>query len=421
MSIGEPVFARRNQKGPDMTTTESARENKRAAGPTVRYDELQALDHKVQPCAHFAEFDRLREQDEIHFGDASGNPFWMVSRMATMRDTYQRHEIFSSSAIIPDDPNPVFALIPEMLDAPLHGKWRKLLGPLFSPGAIEAMEPRIRARFAEIMADVAPRGHCDFVADVGLRFPNTIFLEMMGLPIEHADEFQAWETAILHQGATGSPGSQAAMGEVFGYFAEVIADRRRNPRNDIVSNAISWKIDGEPVPDQDLLAFCLLMFMAGLDTVAVQLSYSFLHLATHAEDRERLVAEPALMPTAIEEFLRYYAFVTPSRKVMQDSEIGGCPVRKGDMVFLPLAAANRDPREFEDADKVMIDRKTNRHIAFGAGPHRCLGAHLARLELKVAMEMWHELIPVYRLDDGTHICEHGGQIGLDNLPLRWNS
>ncbi len=170
-----------------------------------------------------------------------------------------------------------------------------------------------------------------------------------------------------------------------------------------------------------MLAFCLLMFMAGLDTVAAQLAYSFWHLATHDDDRRRIVADPTLIPGAIEEFLRYYSFVTPGRKVMHDTEIAGCPIEAGKMIFMPLASANRDSREFVDADKVIIDRQDNRHIAFGAGPHRCLGSHLARQELRIALEMWHERIPDYHLRDGAEVLEHGGQIGLDSLPLVWTT
>jgi cytochrome P450 len=162
------------------------------------------------------------------------------------------------------------------------------------------------------------------------------------------------------------------------------------------------------------------MFMAGLDTVAMQLSYSMWHLAKHPDDRARILADPTLFEPALEEFLRYYAFVSPGRKVMADAEIAGCPVKKGDMLFLPIASANRDPHEFVDADKVIIDRKDNRHLAFGAGPHRCLGSHLARQELLIGLKAWHERIPNYRLDPDIAITEHGGQVGLDNLPLLWD-
>jgi cytochrome P450 len=320
----------------------------------------------------------------------------------------------------------MYRWIPEMLDGREHTAWRQRLGPFFAPGAVANMESMVRARFAEVLDEVAAKGSCDFVQDVALLFPNVIFMDLFGLPRDDAHQFQRWEVDILHGGHSSEDGQQRrmdAMMAVMGYFMTLIKERREHPdaaRTDILSQAIGWKIDGEPIPDQDLLDFCLLMFMAGLDTVAAQLTFSFWHLATHDADRRRIVDEPTLIPTAIEEFLRYFSFVTPGRKVVKDTEIAGCPIKAGEMVYLPLVSANRDPREFDRADEVVIDREVNRHIAFGAGPHRCLGSHLARQELRVAMEMWHERIPNYRLADGAEIREHGGQIGIDALPLVWD-
>jgi cytochrome P450 len=313
-----------------------------------------------------------------------------------------------------------------MLDGKLHTAWRQLLGPFFSPGAIGNMQPAVRQRFVEVLDSVADRGECDFVHDVALRFPNVIFMDMFGLPRDDAEQFQSWEVDILHGGHATADAEQRrmdAMMAVYGYFTGLIKERREHPdpsRTDILSKSLDFEIDGEHVTDQDLLDFCLLMFMAGLDTVAAQLTFSWWHLATHDEDRRRIVDDPSLIDTAIEEFLRYYSFVTPSRKVLEDTEIAGCPVHAGQMVYLPLVSANRDPREFENAGEVLIDRTSNRHIAFGAGPHRCLGAHLARQELHVAMELWHQRIPHYRLAPGAEILEHGGQIGITNLPIVWD-
>jgi cytochrome P450 len=371
---------------------------------------------------HFANFDAKREQAPVHQGKAGESDYSLITRMADIRASFQNHQVFSNSAVVPSDPEPQYLWIPEMLDGHIHTAWRQLLGPLFSPAAVAALEPNVRGRFAEILDGIVDKGECDFVQEVGLLFPNTIFMDIMGLPRADADLFQHWETEILHTGYA-EPGAQErqmdAMIAVSGYFAELIAERRREPQTDLLSTALSWRIDGEAIPDDDMLAFCLLMFMAGLDTVAAQLAYSFWHLATHENDRRRIAADPGLIPTAMEEFLRYYAFVTPGRKVMSDVTISGCPIKAGTMVFLPIASANRDPREFERPDEVIIDREVNRHIAFGAGPHRCLGSHLARQELRVAFEMWHERIPEYRLRDGAEVLEHGGQIGLDSLPLVW--
>ncbi len=400
------------------TDTPSAESRSDGEG-TLRLSDI-LLGHANPPCSYFERLDQWRESGPVHEGD-SGNRFWLLTEMSDIRAAYQHPGIFSSSAIQCDTPNPDYHLIPEMLDPPEHGTWRKLMGPLFSPGAVEAMETHIRERFEEILDDVAPRGRCDFVADVALRFPNTIFLELMGMPLADADRFQRWETAILHEGSQSTPAAMAAIGEVYGYFSELISDRRANPGSDIVSKALTWKIDGEPVKHEDLLSFCLLLFQAGLDTVASQLSYAFYHLATTPADRQRIVDDPAIIPSANEELLRYYAIVAPGRKVMQDTEITGCPMQAGDMVLLPIASANRDPREFERAHEVILDRPNNRHIAFGAGPHRCLGSHLARLELQVAVEAWHARIPQYEIDPDVPIEEHSaGLIGLNNLPLRWD-
>lgn len=391
--------------------------------PTVstplRYEEVNA--GKSAPLEHFALFDALRERAALTLGDASGHEFWLVSRMEEIRQAFQTPEVFSNSAVVPSDPNPPYKWIPEMLDGQEHTTWRQLLGPFFTPVVVDGMEAKMRAQFNVILDDVLSRGECDFVQDVALRFPNTIFMEMLGLPLADAARFQAWETRILHADpADGPEDAFAAMNEVIGYFAELVAARRAAPEQDILSKVIEFTIDGEPVTDGDLMSLLLLLFMAGLDTVAVQLSYSFHHLATHPEDRARLVADPSLIPSAIEEFVRYYAFVTPGRKVMSDTELGGCPVSAGQMVYLPLASANRDPRAFPDAGTVLIDRKPNAHIGFGAGPHRCLGSHLARRELKIALEEWHRRIPDYRIPEGATLTEHGGQIGLDNLPLVWD-
>jgi cytochrome P450 len=387
--------------------------------PFIQFTDLATAD--TPALEHFDNFDRFRAQAPLYAGDALGHEFWLATRMADIREAFQDPHTFSSSAVLMYEPDPSYKWIPEMLDPPVHTKWRQLLGGLFSPGAVAKLEPRVRGRFIEILDDVVEKGECEFVQDVALLFPNVIFMELMGLPVEDAPQFQIWETEILHLPPTEAERSLAAMGEVNRYFSELIAQRRRDPRNDIVSVALSWSIDGEAVSDEDLQALFLLLFMAGLDTVAMQLSYSFMHLASHDDDRQRLVADPSLIPGAIEEFVRYYSFVTPGRKIMHDTEVAGCPVKAGQMLWLPLVAANRDPAEFPDADKVIIDRVDNRHIGFGAGPHRCLGAHLARQELNIALQEWHKRIPNYRLKPGVEIREHGsGQIGLNNLSLIWD-
>ncbi|HVU72655.1 MAG TPA: cytochrome P450 [Mycobacteriales bacterium] len=383
----------------------------------AKFEEI--LTPKSEALWHFDNFDRQREKARFHRGEADGHEFWMFTTMEDIRSAFQHHERFSNTAIVIGQPEPLFQLIPEMLDPPLHTTWRQLLAPTFSPAAVNALEPRVREVMGEILDDVAPKGRCDFIAEVALRLPNTVFMGIMGLPVSDAAQFQVWEKAMLHN-VLGDEVSVATMLEVVGYFVELIAQRREDPRDDLVSRALTWQIDGEPIRDQDLLAMCLLLFMAGLDTVAMQLSYAFLHLARHDDDRRRLVADPSLIPRATEEFVRYYSFVTPGRKVVQDGTHNGCPVKAGQMVYLPTPAANRDPQAFADADRFILDREVNPHIGFGAGPHRCLGSHLARKEMHIALQMWHERVPDYRVGDWEPIVEHGALIGLDNLPLAWD-
>ena len=370
----------------------------------------------------FRRYDELRAQFPWYRNEF-GPGFWTVCNYEGILQVMQNPEVFSNSVVTALDPEPEIKWIPEMLDGDEHKQWRRQLGPLFAPGAVAQMESAMRQRATEIIDSLANLGSCDFIADFATRFPTTIFLDLMGLPADELDQYLKWEHDILHAGGSDEEKLQkqmTAMFAVMGRFSTVIAERRVEPRDDIVSKALSYTIDGEPVSDQDLLSFCLLMFMAGLDTVSVTLGWTFLHLARNDSDRAQIVAEPATIPTAVEEFVRAYAIVIPARKVMADIEIQGCPMKAGDMVNIPLNAATRDEAAFADATTVDITRKPNNHIGFGAGPHRCLGSHLARQELQIALEEWHKRIPNYRVAPGAEMLESGSQLGLESLPLVWD-
>jgi cytochrome P450 len=372
--------------------------------------------------SHAEEIDALRTVHPF-IRSTYGNGFWVLTTAEMIREALQHPDIFSSSVVTVQDPDPPYRWIPEMLDPPEHTTWRQLLAPHFAPKAMERLEGKVRQRCLSLIEGFAGSGHCDFLQDFAWRYPTTIFMELMGLPLEGLEQFLEWEHQILHPGPEDDPEhSQGleAMLAVMGYFSELIEVKRAHPSEDLLSSSLGWKIDGRPIPMEDLLSWCLLMFMAGLDTVSIQLSYAFWHLAGHPDDRRRIVGDPTVIPAAVEEFLREFAFVAPSRKVMVDTDFHGCPLKEGDMVFVPLSGATRDPALFEDAGTVHIDRSQNNHIAFGAGPHRCLGSHLARRELRVALEEWHRLIPDYRLTEGLEVTEHGGGLySIDRLQLSW--
>lgn len=349
--------------------------------------------------------------------------FWVVNDGAMMREIYQRPDIFSNAGGAWFDPEPAaYKWIPEHLDPPLHTKWRQLLSPYFSPQRVNAMEEPLRKRARDLAETLKDRGSCDYVADFSAVFPTTVFLDLFGVPTSELRQFMTWEDQILHSPLTeeGYGISMKAMNDVTEMFRVLIGEKRKSPGDDILSHALDWEIEGRTVTDEELLSFSLLMYMAGLDTMTAELAYSTYHLAKNPHDRQRLLDDPTLWPGAIEEFLRFYPIVTPGRLVMADVEINGCPFKKGDAVSLPIPNCNRDPKEFADADSVIIDRKVNNHIGFGAGPHRCLGSHLARREMKLGLEEWHKVIPHYRIPEGATVPEHVGmQIGIASLPLEW--
>jgi cytochrome P450 len=373
--------------------------------------------------SHAEEIDQLRAEHPF-MRSTYQNGFWVMSDAELIREALQHPETFSSSVVTVLDSDPPYKWIPEMLDPPEHTVWRQLLAPHFAPRAMERLEERVRERCVEVIGEFAGAGHCDFLRDFAWRYPTTIFMELMGLPLDGLEQFLSWEHQILHPSAGDDPDQTRAieaMLAVMGYFSELIEEKRANPSDDLLSSSLNWKIDGQPIPLEDLLSWCLLMFMAGLDTVSIQLSYAFWYLGGQPDDRARIARDPSVIPAAVEEFLRFFAFVAPARKVMEDVEFHGCPLKKGDMVFVPLSGATRDPARFEHAATLQIDRSDNNHVAFGAGPHRCLGSNLARRELRVALEEWHRVIPDYQLTEGVEVTEHGGGLyGIDRLELSWD-
>ncbi|WP_156670806.1 cytochrome P450 [Mycobacterium sp. E136] len=398
-------------------------DNKAVSGCPVTNIELMA-GNSAPALSNFALLDSLQDEARPAVRSTEADGYWMFTDYATILEGLQHPELWSSSVIVPTEPDPPYKWIPVMIDPPDHAKWRKVLADYFAPGRVKGMADEQRALVGDLVDKLKPQGGCEFITQMARVFPSIVFLNIMGMPVDHLEDFLAWEDMILHTEGTGEEANAKrleGMTHVMGFFQGLIEQRRaeRDPNaQDIVTTAIDWQIDGQPINDLELLNCMLLLFMAGLDTVASQSSYTMLHLATHPQDRARIVSEPDIIPRTVEELVRAYPIVQTARKATQDMEFAGCPIKAGDMAAFPLAMANRDDQMFPDARRVNLDRGITRHIAFGGGPHRCLGSHLARQEMAILIEEWHRRIPDYAL--AADPVEHGGQVfGLNSLELRW--
>jgi cytochrome P450 len=276
----------------------------------------------------------------------------------------------------------------------------------------------------ELVAAVAHQGGCNFHTAVAEPLPTTVFLRLLGLPVSQAQEFLRLKDGIIRP-PVSTRGERveytARVGqEIYAVLQEAIDERRRERSDDFLSLFLDAEVDGHRLTDDDVLDIGYLFFLAGLDTVTASLDCIMSYLAQHADHRRRLVDDPSLIQHAIEELLRWE---TPVQGVVRiataDTEIGGCPVAKGQVVSVMLGSANTDEQAWDDVDTVDFERAGNRHIAFGAGAHRCLGSHLARMELRVALDEWHKAIPEYRLRDGVELLYSQGVRAVENLELVW--
>src|SRR2546421_8285807 len=271
----------------------------------------------------------------------------------------------------------------------------------------------------ELLDEFIADGKCDAAARYTKHIPVRAIAHMLGIPEKDGDLFIKWIHEILELGIKDDSALMRAVQEMTGYFAGHIEARKTSPTDDLITTLMNAKgPDGQPLSDGHVLGSLRLLLIAGIDTTWSAIGSSLWHLARTPSDRERLVAEPQLIPTAVEEFLRAYSPVTMAREVMKETTISGCPVKSGNMVLLSFPAANRDPAMFPDADKVVIDRKENRHAAFGLGIHRCVGSNLARMEMTVAIEECLKRIPDFRLDPAGQVRWSEGTVrGPRQLPM----
>jgi hypothetical protein len=350
---------------------------------------------------------------------------YLPVRSEDMRAIAYDPEHFSSRRImILDGKPPLSAPIPPVTsDPPEHRAQRLLLLPAFTPAEIDKLRPVTRSICNELIDRFIGEGRCDASADYARHVPTRVISRMLGLAEEDGDRFRAWIKDLTDEGIANLPVFKRAIEELDEFFRSEIEKRRDAPRDDLIGFLMRQQIDGEPIGERHMLGTMRLLLIAGIDTTWSAIGNVLLHLARTPEHRRRLVAEPALMPTAIEELLRVFAPVSVARLVAEEKEVGGCPFHKGEMVLLPYPAFNRDPALFPRADEVVLDRAENRHATFGLGIHRCIGSNLARMELTVAVEEWLRRIPEFELEPDaggeTDLAYSRGLVrGPRRLPMR---
>lgn len=346
---------------------------------------------------------------------------YMPTTYRAVKEIAYDTEHFSSRRVIVRDVRPeISARAPPITsDPPEHKPAKQVLLPPFTPDAMKRLEPRVRAICNELIDEFIADGHCDAAARYTKHIPVRAIAHMLGIPEKDGDLFIKWIHQILELGIKNEDEMMNGVREMTGYFMAHLEQRKLEPGDDLISQLLRAKgPGGQPLTDEHVLGSLRLLLIAGIDTTWSAIGSSLWHLARTPADRERLIAEPVLIPTAIEEFLRAYSPVTMAREVMKETTISGCPVKAGNMVLLSFPAANRDPAMFPDADKVVIDRKENRHAAFGLGIHRCVGSNLARMEMQVAIEEWLKRIPDFRLDPAGKVTWSEGTVrGPRQLPV----
>jgi cytochrome P450 len=344
---------------------------------------------------------------------------YFPSRYEDVRAVAYDSEHFSSRRIIVrETPPPRIPAPPITSDPPEHRPARMVLLPPFTPDAMKKLEPRARALANELIDKFVKRGSADAAVEYAQEIPVRLIAHMLGLPEADGDRYRRWIKMILEDGITNVSIAVEAAGEMTHYFMGYVHERTEKPGDDLISYLVKARPNGQPLSAENVIGSLRLLLIAGIDTTWSGIGSCIWHLATHPADRRRLAAEPALMPVAIEEFLRAYAPVTMAREVVKETEINGCKFKPGEMVLLSFPAANRDPAMFPDADKVIIDRKENRHAAFGLGIHRCVGSNLARMEMTVAVEEFLKRIPDFHLT-GEVTWSEGSVRGPRKLPLKF--
>jgi cytochrome P450 len=387
----------------------------------MSFDEVEGMDLELlaHPQPMYA---LLREGAAVQ--DLGGDmDMVIVTTAKEVKEVFSHPEIYSSEDAV--DIGQIRPLIPLMIDPPQHKYFRRLLDPIFGRKTIEDIEPETRRLVKAIIDEVKDKKEINFHTVLSEPLPSTVFLQLLGLPVSRADEFIKLKDGIVRPPAKNNE-ERVAMAqktghEIYAVLQDAMAQRKADPQGDIITMLLGAEVDGEKLTEEQIEDILFLFFIAGLDTVTSSLDCFISYLAQHPEHRKQLVEDPSLIPHAIEEMLRFESPVQGVvRKATQDTELGGCPIPKGKTVSVLIGSSNTDEALWGDNAQVIdFERDTKGHIAFGGGNHRCLGAHLARMELRVALEEWLKAVPDFSIKEGVELRYSQGLRSIDNLEICW--
>ena len=383
----------------------------------VDFDRFSAP--QLKQCPHSAVTGLFRGAPDI-FYTTGDRGHWVVTRAADARDMLRQPDKFSS------DPshNPANVRCPRTLpnqsDPPEHTAFRRIVNAYFSPAGLQKMETPIRQLARELISQVAGKGSCEFVRDIAQRFPVEIFLRMSDAPLSDREHLIAIADRFTR--APDITERLAALKDLGDYLQQLIRAREQSPGADLISLVVHGRVDGRPLSDDEKTGMVNLLFLAGLDTVVAMLSFIMAYLGRNPAQCQRLVAEPTLVSSAVEELMRVHGVAGMERGVTSDMDYKGVQFKAGDrLVFMPHVYG-LDDQMIEDPFKVDFDRPVSSHLVFGSGPHRCLGSHLARLEIKVFLEEWTQAIPVFAVEGTQEIATRGGLVWCPvAVPLVWQA
>ncbi len=400
--------------------------------PEAVYDFDMRFDPGLLADPHERLREMLREVPPVFWTPRNGGR-WVVIGYPEIFEAARAPERFSSSylpkeqmeamlAMMPKDMPRIPMVTPITMDPPDHARFRSPLQKTFSPRAAMARIEEIRELANALIDRVIDQGHCDFISAIAEPLPVTVFLRMMGLPPERLTEFRELVHEFLENTGSGDRMKSAGLSRKVAdaMLADILA-RKDDPKDDIISLLWATEIDGKPMTLELMEDYAVLLFIAGLDTVTNGMGFGIRHLAMNPALQDELRANPELIPEATEELLRRYSFTIPMRRVARETTLGGWTMMPGEWVALYYPGADLDPREFESPEKFDLTRENKVHLAFGAGVHRCLGAHLARTELQVLYQQMLKRLPKFRLDPDKPATFHTGNvIAFDSLPIRWD-